>query len=71
MARLGGAANKDLRQFLSKLEKDHGCKVGITGATHVEILLPNGARYVAAYTSSDHRAVKNLKTALRRKGLRL
>ena len=71
MARLGGAGNKDLRQFLSKLERDHGCKVGITGATHVQITLPNGAKYVASYTSSDHRSVKNLKAALRKKGLRL
>lgn len=44
MVKLGGAGNKDFRQFLKKLEKEHGCKLSVTKATHVEIELPNGER---------------------------
>lgn len=71
MVRLGGNGNKDTRQFFKKLEKDHGCKITMSKATHVTIELPSGERYTTSFTSSDWRSLKNLKAELRRRGLDL
>lgn len=49
---------------------DAGCEVSITGSNHIRVDTPEGPVF-GSRTSSDHRAVRNTRSQLRRKGVQL
>lgn len=56
---------------LYRAARDEGCDVTMSAGTHIVVLLPSGAKYHGPFTSSDRRAVLNVRTQLRRLGLSL
>lgn len=59
--------NKDMRQTLKRLRRE-GLVVGSTGGghKHEKLQLLGGGFYVVASSASDHRAMKNVESAIRR-----
>lgn len=64
MAKHGRDMGRKARKRLTAL----GCEIEQTRGGHVKITCPNGEIVIHAWSSSDHRAVKNLAAQLRRIG---
>jgi hypothetical protein len=65
---VSGTTPKELRPVI-KRAKALGCLVEMTRKNHVLITTPTGGRVLAAGTTANHRAVKNLTSQLRRHGV--
>jgi RNA 3'-terminal phosphate cyclase len=61
------SGKKDMQQLARKAERQ-GWTVVITGGTHIKWTSPAGEKVFSSYSPSDHRAIKNTITNLRKKG---
>lgn len=59
------SVNQEAKAILKKLERD-GWKISKTGKSHFRLQAPNGALVFHSCTSSDHRAVHNLRSNIKR-----
>lgn len=50
---------------MHELADEFGASVEVTSNNHLRLRLPNGRSYFTAGSSSDRRAVKNLRSGLR------
>jgi len=63
--------NREVRKIV-KAARKQGCRIKETGGGgHVQILTPNGGIVTVSSSPSDERAYKNMRSDLRRQGVRV
>lgn len=61
---------KEWRDLIAEATRQ-GWQIELTGSNHLRWRSPEGKPVFSASTPSDHRAIKNIRSMLRRNGLRL
>lgn len=58
--------DKDINDALNAAVRQYGCKVSVTGSSHLKITFPGGVIAFGPRTPSDRRAAVNFKAQLKR-----
>lgn len=58
--------DKDINDALNAAVRQYGCKVSVTGSSHLKITFPGGVIAFGPRTPSDRRSTANFKAQLKR-----